>query len=156
MDESISIEPLDAHHDLLPLLQTWFETEWPSYYGPNGPGDAEFDLRAFANRGSLPVGVVAFRNGSVCGVAALKAESIASHRHLVPWAAAGLVVPSLRGRGIGAHLLAALECAARELGYEFIYCATSTAQSLLERCGWQLLEHVNHEGERLGVYRKAL
>jgi hypothetical protein len=82
VDESISVELLAAHRDLLPLLQKWFETEWPSYYGPNGPGHAELDLRAFANRGNLPVGVVAFKNGGACGVAALKAESIASHRQL--------------------------------------------------------------------------
>ncbi|MGH8607612.1 MAG: GNAT family N-acetyltransferase [Gammaproteobacteria bacterium] len=52
---------------------------------------------------------MALRHGRVCGIAALKAESIASHRHLSPWAAAGLVKPSERGRGIGAQLLAALE-----------------------------------------------
>ena len=128
------------------MLQLWFETEWPSYYGTRGPGDARLDLQAFANRGSLPVGVVAFRGGEVCGVAALKAESISSHRHLSPWAAAGLVPPSERGQGIGAQLLAALEREARNLGFQHIYCGTSTAESLLQRSGWQLIE----QPDRLG------
>lgn len=156
MNNAVSIEMLAEHPELLPLLQRWFQTEWPSHYGADGPGNAEQDLRAFANRGSLPVGVVALRQGTACGVAALKSESIASHRQLLPWAAAGLVAPSERGKGIGSLLLAALEREARELGYPFIYCGTSTAESLLERRQWQLMERIVHEGQGLGIYRKAL
>ncbi len=152
----VVIEPLALHPEALPVLRQWFEEEWASYYGPDGPGDAQRDLMAYANRGSLPVGVVAFRDGVLCGIAALKADSIASHRHLAPWAAAGLVKASERGQGIGAQLLAALEQEARNLGFDQIYCGTSTAESLLTRCGWQLHEHILHEGEGLGIYRKAL
>lgn len=156
VNNSLCIEPLAAHPEVLPALQRWFEAEWPLHYGAGGPGNAQRDLQAFANRGSLPVAVVAFHEGKPCGVAALKAESIASHRHLSPWAAAGLVQPHARGQGIGARLLAALEQEARNLGFPHIHCGTSTAESLLRRCGWQLIEHIAHEGQRLGVYRKAL
>lgn len=156
MNETVVIEPLALHPEVLPVLQEWFEAEWASYYGASGPGDAQGDLQAFANQGSLPVGVVAFREGRVCGVAALKAESIATHRHLSPWAAAGLVRPSERGQGIGAQLLVALEQEARNLGFRYIYCATSTADSLLQRCGWELIERIIHEGQGLAIYRKAL
>ena len=114
------------------------------------------DLQAFANQGSLPVGVVALRDGTVCGVAALKTESIASHRHLSPWAAAGFVRRSERGRGIGALLLSRLEQEARKLGYPCVYCGTSTAESLLIRGGWQVIERITHEGQALGIYRKTL
>ena len=153
---SLSIEPLAAHLEVLPVLRQWFESEWPSHYGAGGPGDAERDLQAFAQCGKLPVGVVAFLDGNVCGVAALKSESIPSHRHLSPWAAAGLVQPVHRGRGIGVLLLAALEQEARDLGFDSIHCATATAESLLQRCGWQLIERVGHDGQDLGIYGKAL
>lgn len=156
MDTTIIVEPLAAHREALPRLEEWFKQEWPSYYGSGGPGDARWDLLSFANLGSLPVGVVALRDGKVCGVAALKAESIASHRHLCPWAAAGLVEPALRGQGIGTRLLHALEAQARALGFRRIYCGTSTSTSLLERCGWELMERIVHEGEDLGVYSKVL
>jgi GNAT superfamily N-acetyltransferase len=152
----VTIEPLAAHREAIPLLQRWFAAEWPSYYGANGPGDAWHDLQSFANVGSLPVGMVALRDGKVCGVAALKAESIASHRHLCPWAAAGVVEPSARGQGIGAKLLIALEEQARTLGFRRIFCGTSTAASLLQRCGWQLMERIIHDGHDLGIYSKAL
>lgn len=156
MAGSVKVEDLAAHPDALPELRRWFEAEWPSYYGPEGPGDARSDLQSYANRGSLPVGVVAYQSGVLCGVAALKADSIASHRYFSPWAAAGLVKPSERGKGIGRQLLGALEERARGLGFSSIYSGTSTAHSLLERNGWQLIERVIQEGRELGIYRKAL
>jgi len=63
---------------------------WPVW-----PGDGQRDLLAYANRGVLPLGVVALDEHELCGVAALRAESIATHAHLAPWAAAGLVRPCL-------------------------------------------------------------
>lgn len=152
----ITIEPLARHPEILPVLEQWFETEWPSYYGAGGRGSARLDLLAYSNQGTLPVGLAAFRDGIVCGVMALKSSSIASHLHLSPWAAAGLVKASERGHGIGAQLLAGLEREAATLGFPYIYCGTNTADSLLRRAGWHLTERIVHEGEDLGIYRKAL
>src|SRR5690606_27786503 len=156
MAMNVSIELLAHHPWAVETLREWFVAQWPEYYGAGGRGSALADLRAYANQGSLPVGVIALQSGILCGVAALKRDSIASHAHLSPWTAAGLVPPSMRGRGIGASLLAALEEQARELGYRHIHCGTSSAQGLLERCGWQLDEMIIHEGRSLGVYSKAL
>ena len=156
MAHGIRIELLSRHPEVLSTLERWFEIEWPSWYGEGGRGNAAADLRSYASPEGLPRAVVAFADGKVCGVAALKPDSIASHAHLTPWAAAGLVEPSRRRAGIGARLLSALEGEARALGYARIYCGTSTARSLLERCGWELLEEISHEGEALGVYSKTL
>ncbi len=156
MNHAVSIELLAAHPELIPVLRDWFEAEWPAYYGVNGRGDALRDLQEYAIEGSLPVGVVAMQEGRVCGVGALKATSIPSHAHLSPWAAAGLVHPALRRQGIGALLLAGIEEQARRLGFSRIYCGTSTSETLLQRCGWELLERIDHEGQALGIYSKAL
>jgi len=156
MDSRIQVEYLADHPEVLPILKEWFETEWESYYGPGGPGDAQSDLLAYANRGELPIGVVAFFEDELCGVAALKSESISTHSHLGPWVAAGLVCPSHRRRGIGTELVRALEHVARELGYDRIYCGTSTANRILERRDWQLMEQVKYDGEDVSIYQKAL
>ena len=156
MNQHLQIVPIASHPEVLLELRQWFESEWPEYYGEDGPGNAEADLAAFAGTDQLPVGIVAFQEGELCGVAALKVESIASHRHLCPWAAAGLVKASKRREGIGAQLLHALEQQAERLGFNSIYCATATSESLLQRSGWELLERIEHQGEQLGVYRKQL
>ena len=152
----VPISRLAAHPKLVPELANWFKTEWPGWYGPGGSGIAENDLLACANEGSLPLGVVAFRDSEPCGVAALKAESIPSHSHLQPWASAGFVKPALRGQGIGAALLSALEREARILGFSRIYCGTNTAASLLARLGWSFIEAADREGKEIAIYEKVL
>jgi GNAT superfamily N-acetyltransferase len=81
----------------------------------------------------LPAGFVAWEDGTPAGFAALKSESLPTHKHLAPWAAAGLVLQSHRGRGIGQHLLRALVKHARDLGFDHVYCGTATAITLLRR-----------------------
>lgn len=152
----ITIVHLGSCPEMLPELATWFKSEWPLWYGPGGRGVAELDLAEFSNKDKLPLGVIALRKGLLCGIAVLKSQSIASHSHLTPWAAAGLVKPSLRGHGIGRLLLTALESEAQLLGYPSIYCATGTSISLLQRAGWQFIESVQNEGETLAIYMKAL
>jgi GNAT superfamily N-acetyltransferase len=156
MINSIRIERMADHVGLLPLLKVWFQSEWPAYYGQEGSGDVESDLRAYSNGHGLPVGLVAFRDNEVCGVAALKLESIATRSDLGPWAGAGFVPPQHRRQGIGARLLGSVETAAREHGFPRIYCATSTSASLLERNAWLLLERVSHDGALISIYEKAL
>jgi GNAT superfamily N-acetyltransferase len=153
---NVRIEHLAENPEVLPTLKKWFEAEWESYYGPNGPGDAQGDLSAYANRAGLPVGVIAFLGNELCGIAVLKAESITSHSHLCPWAAAALVRPDYRRKGIGTRLFYALEGLAKRLGYDRIYCGTNTAAKLLERHGWQFMEQGESSGERISIYEKAL
>lgn len=156
MVAALRISYLADHPEALPVLKKWFETEWADYYGPPGPGDAQQDLIAYSSRETLPVGLVAFYEGQLCGVAALKPDSISTHTHLSPWAAAGLVAPGVRRKGIGVRLVGALEDVARGLGYSTIYCGTSTAVSLLTRRGWQFMERVGYNGEDVSIYQKAL
>lgn len=147
---------LADHPEALPALERLFRSEWPGYYGPEGPGNAHQDLVAYSNRGRLPVGVVAFLGAEPCGVAALKADSIATHKHLTPWIGGGMVAPRLRRHGIGARLVSALEDVARDLGFTTLYSGTSTANSLLDREGWRLMETVQYDGEAVSVYEKRL
>jgi GNAT superfamily N-acetyltransferase len=148
--------PLAERRDCVAAVKAWFVTEWPNWYGPGGPGDIDQDLQAFAASSSaLPVGMLVFEGSQLVGAAALKAESIPSHTHLGPWAGAGYVLPSHRGRGLGAFLLQSLVIKAHELGFSNVYCGTSTANSLLERAGWRLVETIEHDGKPLGIYRSA-
>ena len=156
MSSNVRIERLAHHPDLLPLLAAWFKSEWPAYYGPGGPADAATDLRAYSSDSTVPIGLVAFRDNEVCGVAALKAQSITGRPNLGPWAGAGFVPPQHRRQGIGGALLRGVESVAKELGFPRVYCATSTSASLLERNKWHLLERTIHEGELVAIYEKAL
>jgi GNAT superfamily N-acetyltransferase len=153
-----TVIPLRQRPEFCAFFAQQFESEWPKWYGPGGEGDAREDLHAFANpEGNLPVGVVAIDAvGSPIGIAALKEASIASHRHLMPWATAGYVVPSRRRAGVGAKLLSALLAEARRLSFPTVYCATASAVSLLQREGWSQIDAIVHDGDRLFVFARVV
>lgn len=153
----VRIEALARNTRYLSELQRWFENEWPDYYAGGGPGDAAADLARFArDANALPLGLIALRGDVLCGIAALKRDAFGGLDALCPWASAGLVRPELRGRGIGAQLIAALEGEARRLGHAQIYSATSTAATLLQRCGWHWRQTVVQNGAEVGIYEKRL
>jgi GNAT superfamily N-acetyltransferase len=156
MTPDVRIGYLADHPEALPALERLFQSEWADYYGAAGPGNAHQDLVAYSNRGQLPVGVVAFLGTEPCGVAALKAQSISTHKHLSPWIGGGMVAPQFRGQGVGTRLLSALENVARDLDFATIYSGTSTANSLLIREGWRFMEVVQYDGEAVSIYAKSL
>jgi GNAT superfamily N-acetyltransferase len=156
MSPVVRIGYLVDHPEVLPTLERLFQSEWAAYYGGAGPGNAHQDLVAYSNRSQLPVGVVALLGSEPCGVAALKADSISTHKHLTPWIGGGMVAPQFRRHGIGARLISALEDVARNLGFTTVYSGTSTANSLLIREGWRFMEAVQHDGEVVSIYEKAL
>jgi GNAT superfamily N-acetyltransferase len=154
LPSDVVVEPFARHRVLLPMVAQWFTGEWPQWYGPGGQGDVTADVQAFAaSETALPLGMLLFEGQQPVGAAALKAESIPGHTHLGPWAAAGYVLPTHRGRGLGGALLHALVAHSRTLGFGHIYCGTSTAQTLLARAGWEVLEVIAHAGQPLAIFR---
>jgi GNAT superfamily N-acetyltransferase len=157
MNEPLTIAPLAEHREWLPTLARWLECEWPDWYGPGGPGDTADLLEEAAHRDRLPVAVIALRAGVPCGISVLRpTDAAAAQTGYSPRVGGGLVRADLRGQGIGARLLAAMEGEARRLGYSTIYCSTTGAQRLLERCAWESIGTITHEGAPLSVYRKAI
>lgn len=144
--------------ELSSFFVSHFEAEWPDWYGPGHSADAASDLLEFANeKGVLPVGVVALNDsGEPVGIAALRATSIRTHLHLGPWASAGYVIPSLRRMGIGKLLLKALHAEAGRLGFQKIYCSTSSAVSLLQREGWRQIDSVIHDGATQVIFERLV
>lgn len=154
--DDIRVALLADHPTATADLQRLLESEWPDYYGPEGPGDAAADLAAFASRDALPIGVVALHQDAAIGVAALKAASIDECAQYAPWAAAALVAPAWRRRGVGAQLILALEALARRRGDAALYTGTATAISLMHRLGWEYLQTAQQGGEAVAVFRKRL
>ena len=137
---TINIRHLLEVPEALPTLVRWLEQEWGPYYGAEGPGDAEADLKAADDRDRLPICLIALNASSgVVGTIALRAESIVSHRHLTPWLAGLLVAPEHRRRGVGTALIAALEDETRRLGYQRLYVGTDEA-GLVQRGDWRAID----------------
>ncbi|MEX2962475.1 GNAT family N-acetyltransferase [Microbulbifer sp. TYP-18] len=156
MTHGATIRPLYERKQDIPQLAAFFESEWPSYYGPSGPGDALADIQSYASESALPRGLVACINGVPSGFMALKHDSITVRPKLGPWAAAGYVVPNLRGRGLGSKLVAGIEDTAATMGFRKIYSGTSKAHNLLLGAGWTEEEVLAYGGAIVTIYSKQL
>jgi len=138
----------------IPVLARWFVEEWASYYGPDGPGDAESDLRACRDDGVLPYSVVALdAERRVLGTASLKAESIGSDRFPGPWLAALLVSPRHRRHGVGSQLVAAIETAAWRFGHAELYVSTDRENLFARSRGWTRVGVTQSRRGRIVVLR---
>ena len=138
--------------DAISTLSKWFLQAWEPYYGVNGPGEAESDLRESLNRDRLPMCLLATdRSGALAGTISLKAESI-SHSELTPWGAAFVVEPTWRRQGVGTILVGFLEHEARRLGYRRLYMSTDAANAIVEGRGWHSFDTAESLRGTITVY----
>ena len=158
--DKLEIDLLANHPEALPILKELFESEWEPYYGANGPGDAEVDLQKSANSIELPIALVAIFDGSICGTAALKMESVTTYPNFHPWLAAVLVAPAFRKKGVGEQLIIAIELLAKKLGYREIYVGTGDKSGLseitLDKRDWKFIDKSDYFVSEASVYKKAL
>ncbi len=158
--DRLKIELLADHHEALPVLKKLFETDWEPYYGAEGPGDAETDIKNSANRTELPIAVVAIVDDNICGTAALKMESVTTYPDYFPWLAGLLVAPSYRGQGIGEQLIIEIEKLAKKIGYQEIYVGTGEKSGMSEitlyKRNWKLIDKSDYFMSEASVYKKLL
>ena len=149
----IEIAYLADHREVIPTLAKWFQAQWPAYYAGRTPADVVQDFSSEANLIEIPIRLVAFVDGALAGTITLREHALQDFSEYQP-GLGGLFVESYqRGRGIGTALVKAGMQVAREQGFARIFTATATANSILERFGWQPVQAVSHDGEPLNIYR---
>lgn len=156
MSSEPSFALLAAHTRLFPHVSQWLRTEWPTWYGSSGPGDADADVQRYAQTEQVPLGLLGFIDGQVCAFGALKHDKVPGFEERGPWLGAGYVLPNLRGKGLGLELLKALEVQAKRLGHDSLFCATATAQSLLERADYLNIGSSTLGEQTVAIYQKKL
>lgn len=133
-DREPSISLLADHAGFIDDLVGWYEREWGTYYGGEGPGDARTELESRCNSKRLPVGFVAIEDDRMVGTAALD-HDVATGR--IPSVVGLLVAPDHRHRGVASALLDFAEKLAGNLGYGQLFMSTSVLGAFLQRRGWQ-------------------
>ena len=153
-EDSMAIELISDHLEVIPTLTEWYQSEWEPYYGKNGPGNARADLESRCNRDELPIGLVAIEDNQVLGTAALDLDVTTN---LTPSVVGLLVGPAYRRRGIATALLNTAEDLARQLGYRRLYVSTTILGDLLNQLGWEAMGAVQFlNAEQGSVYVRDL
>lgn len=158
--EQVKLELLADHPEALPVLKELFESEWETYYGANGPGDAVADLIESSNRSELPIGLVAIVDSKICGTAALKMSSVTTYPDYFPWLAGLLVDPDYRRQGIGGQLIAAIEDLAKQQGFNEIYVGTGeksgVSDAALSKRKWYQIDKGDYFVSEVKIFKKSL
>lgn len=105
----------------------------------------------------LPEVLVGFDGVDVVGTVAItKSDDLTHADHFTPWIAGVIVAPTKRGRGRGAHLIAAAERYAHDVGVQRLYLWTHDRSSWYLRLGWVVEEHREFRGVAITIMSKAL
>lgn len=146
----MQIDYLSDHPALIPVLADWYITEWEPYYGKDGPGNAEADLRGRCNRDQLPLGLVVVAGKFPTATASLGFDMATG---MAPSVIGLLVAESHRGQGIAAVLIDACRTEASRLGHNQLFLSTSVLGPMLIRRGWHLAGSTKFlNREKGGVY----
>ncbi|GGA80070.1 hypothetical protein GCM10011491_04190 [Brucella endophytica] len=149
----IKIEALGQRPELIPTCARWNYDQWGRQAGRSLDETVAGLEQIIA--GDKQEALVAQLDGTPCGMVLLIDCDLSSHQHLKPWVASVLVQPDFRGRGVGRELLAAIERAARELGFQEAYLYTAKPQ-YYHRMGWEIQERFTDGGEELSIMSKSL
>ncbi len=153
-EDSMVIELMSDHLEVITTLTEWYQSEWKPYYGKGGPGNARADLESRCNRDELPIGLLAMEDNQVLGTAALDRDVTTS---LTPSVVGLLVEPTYRHRGIATALLNSAEDLTRRLGYQRLYISTTVLGEKLIQLGWEATGEVRFlNAERGSVYVRDL
>jgi predicted N-acetyltransferase YhbS len=152
----LKIVPLVERPELVDHVAAWGFAEW----GHLNPGQTlqsrTARIRGTINADRVPIVLVALDDvGLLVGTASLLFDDLEGDPRN-PWLASVFVPAEQRGKGIASALVAAVEDAARRLGYPILYLFTTSAARLYGRLGWRALERREYRGEHIQVMGKAL
>jgi GNAT superfamily N-acetyltransferase len=140
--------------DLIPTVAGWlFEAFWRQ--DGHAVGDVVEELRLSADSGFQQTFVLLINNRPA-GTASLVAHDLQERPELTPWLAAVFVAPQFRGNGYAAHLIEAVEQAARAEAVKILWLFTNTAERVYSRAGWRTAEIFQLNGRPTALMRRDL
>jgi len=142
----LTIAYLADHPEHIPELAARHHGQWSHLYPGETLADFEHHLRASAQRGAIPLTVVALVGSEPVGSASLIEHDLDSHPELSPWLANVHVAPPFRSRGIATALVRRIIEEAFVLGVQTIYLFTDRAPDFYCRLGWRGILHETCQG----------
>jgi predicted N-acetyltransferase YhbS len=102
----------------------------------------------------LPLALVAFTDGELFGMGALREHDLPGHEQFTPWLGGMFVRLQHRRRGIGSALCGALEEKAWLMDFPILYLFTLDQHHLYARLGWQHMQASSWLGHPVDIMFK--
>lgn len=152
----MEIEYLEDHKEVIPTLSRWFYEEWAYLHPERSYADVERLMTERAQKGSIPLALVAFEGEELLGTVCLKAHDMDTRLELTPWLAGLYVSEQRRRQGIGEALVSSIEREASELGISKLYLYTPESESFYAKRGWQVKERTEYHGHPVSLMEKEI
>lgn len=151
----ITVLSTSERPDLVPLVARWL---WEGFkQGADPSYEPTLDaVRRSVTAKIMPRTFILLADGEAVGTASLVAHDLVERPDLTPWLAGVFVEPKARGRGLVAHLIAAVENAARQNAVSALWLFTRTAEQVYVRAGWRTVDVVEHMEEPYVLMRRDL
>lgn len=149
---SVTICPLHNRPAAIPLLASWFHSEWSTFDCRPVP-IIEAQLSENLSKESIPTTFLALVGSTVVGTVSLDTSDLPSHDQLTPWLASLFVLPEMRGRGIATALVNHAQSFAALQRVSWLYLWTPGSTRLYERCGWAEIERTTYGSRPITVMR---
>jgi len=140
----VKIELLADHPEWIPWLSKMFYTEWGHYYPTLTVGEWETRLRGMIQREGIGATYVGVLHGAPVASARLKDQDMENQNDMSPWLAGVWVRPDLRGCGIGAQLVQAVEKEASKAGFSTLFLWTPNRNHFYANLGYTEIESVEY------------
>ena len=159
----ISIQPLENHGDLAPVLAAWHHVEFGHLYDPLvwSPEIARLELEAMAAPGSDDLtwvavdGEIADPESLVGSVSLIRSDDLPGFHDLTPWLASLYVTPRARGSGVGSMLVDVVVREAAARGHDYVHLFTAGQEHYYADRGWRSVATVEQRGHRATVMARA-
>ena len=151
-----TIAPLSEHATLIPRLAKLHQAQWQDLHPRMSVSawEAEFSWHMTA---AIPATLVAVdEHGELLGSASLVHDDMDGLVQLSPWLANVLVLPEVRGQGIGAALTDAIAQTAHLQGYAKLYLFTTDQMDFYLQRNWKHLEDRVHHGKSVSLMHRSI
>jgi predicted N-acetyltransferase YhbS len=145
------IEYLADYPNALPTLAAWQHEEWGHLRPSDTLEKRTARLAGWAERGQIPLTVVAFEGEEVLGSASLIAHDMETRMDLTPWLAGVYVAKNYRRRGIGAELVRRIMDESGRLKVPTLYLYTVHSETFYASLGWQLFERTSYRDQKVVI-----
>ena len=154
---AVRILPLAATPAHLETLAGWHHAEWRHLFADWNLDSVRSELLEHARADACPGTWALLCDEELAGsVSVIAEDALEFSDRGSPWLASLYVHPRFRGRGFGAQLTQAAECAARDAGFPRLHLFTPEHEAFYQRLGWRTDEHAPLRGEVVALMSKEL